>query len=221
MKASRARPDHADKDRGRRHLRPAGTAHPAGGIGPVGSIVHVTINGERRDLPGPLTVAELLRHLAVKPEYVAVELNKELVTRSRQAETAIAPGDVLEIVTLVGGGSPAAALGISRAGTRAEPLTIGTHLVQQPAVRRHGQVRDARADARLPGGQRRRGGDRRRPPRAARSTARGAASWTSSTPGDTPSCPTRPAASRPRTPCAPPGWAASCSRAWTTPAPTG
>jgi thiazole synthase len=87
----------------------------------VGSIVQVTINGERRDVPGPLSIAELLRHLGVKPEHVAVEVNKDLVTRSRLAETAIAPGDVLEIVTLVGGGS-AAAIAL-------EPLTIGTHVV--------------------------------------------------------------------------------------------
>jgi thiazole synthase len=93
----------------------------------VGSIVHVTINGERRELTGPLTVAELLRHLAVKPEFVAVELNKDLVTRKRHAETAIAPGDVLEIVTLVGGGSPA---GHPDDVSAAEPLKIGTHVVR-------------------------------------------------------------------------------------------
>ena len=67
--------------------------------------MQVIINGERRDMPEPLTVAELLRHLGVKPEHVAVEINKDLVTRSRQGDTAIASGDVLEIVTLVGGGS--------------------------------------------------------------------------------------------------------------------
>jgi thiazole synthase len=95
----------------------------------VGSIVHVTINGERRELTGPLTVAELLRHLAVRPEFVAVELNNDLVTRSRHAETAIASGDVLEIVTLVGGGSPSASDGPPNV-LAAEPLKIGTHLVR-------------------------------------------------------------------------------------------
>jgi thiazole synthase len=89
----------------------------------VRSIVQVTINGEPRDVPGPLTIAELLRHLGVKPEHVAVEVNKDLVTRSRQSETALAAGDVLEIVTLVGGGSAAASPVI-------EPLTIGTHIVR-------------------------------------------------------------------------------------------
>jgi thiazole synthase len=88
----------------------------------VGSIVQVTINGERRDVPGPLTIAELLQHLGIKPEHVAVEVNKDLVTRSRQAETAIAPDDVLEIVTLVGGGSVAVPV--------IEPLTIGTHVIR-------------------------------------------------------------------------------------------
>jgi thiazole synthase len=84
--------------------------------------VQITLNGELRELPRPLTVAELLRHLGLKTEYVAIEINKELVPRSRLAETAVAPGDVLEVVTLVGGGS-AAPLGLP-------PLKIGSHLIQ-------------------------------------------------------------------------------------------
>jgi len=90
-------------------------------IGLVGSIVRVTINGEQRDVPGPLSVAELLRRLGIKPEHVAVEINQDLVARARHAETAIAAGDVLEIVTLVGGGSDK--------GLDDTPLTIGTHTV--------------------------------------------------------------------------------------------
>ena len=46
------------------------------------SIVQITMNGERHELPGPLSVAELLRHLGLKPEHVAVEVNRGLVTRS-------------------------------------------------------------------------------------------------------------------------------------------
>ena len=56
----------------------------------VESIVQITINGERREMHGPLTVAELLRQLGVEPASVAVEVNKNLVTRSRHAETAVA-----------------------------------------------------------------------------------------------------------------------------------
>ncbi len=87
----------------------------------VESVVQITLNGERRELPGPVSVAELVRSLGLKPEYVAVEVNKGLVTRSRLAETVIASGDVLEVVTLVGGGAPAV--------LEVEPLTIGTHTV--------------------------------------------------------------------------------------------
>ncbi len=82
----------------------------------------ITLNGERRDVPGPpLTVAELLAHLGVKPEHVAVEVNKALVMRREHAATTVTGGDVMEIVTLVGGGAPDAAL--------IPPLEIGTHTV--------------------------------------------------------------------------------------------
>ncbi len=79
----------------------------------------ITLNGERRDVPSPLTVADLIRHLGLKPEHVAVERNRDLVPRSRHAESRIDPDDVLEVVTLVGGGSPVPA--------EAPPLVIGPH----------------------------------------------------------------------------------------------
>ncbi|MGC8641615.1 MAG: sulfur carrier protein ThiS [Isosphaeraceae bacterium] len=63
------------------------------------------LNGQRREVPEPMTVAQLLGHLGLKPEYVAVEVNRDLVSRGRHAETALASGDSLEIVTLVGGGA--------------------------------------------------------------------------------------------------------------------
>ena len=78
------------------------------------SFVRITLNGEQKELPGPLSVAELVRHLGLKAEHVAVELNKGLVTRSRHAQTPVAEGDVLEVVTLVGGGSRCAAAVRSR-----------------------------------------------------------------------------------------------------------
>ena len=65
----------------------------------------------------------MLRKLGLKPEHVAVELNKNLVTRSKHDEILVEQGAVLEVVTLVGGGSEAATLDI-------QPLTIGTHVVR-------------------------------------------------------------------------------------------
>ena len=66
----------------------------------------ITLNGEPRDVPEPSTVADLLRLLRVKPEHVAVERNRDLVPRAVHDQAAIRPGDVLEVVTLVGGGAP-------------------------------------------------------------------------------------------------------------------
>lgn len=82
----------------------------------------ITLNGERREVPDTLTVAELLRHLGVKPAFVAVEVNRDLISRSRHEETSIAAGDVLEVVTLVGGGAPDP--------LEAPRLTIGSHSFQ-------------------------------------------------------------------------------------------
>ncbi len=79
----------------------------------------ITLNGITRQVPDALTVADLLRHLDLKPEYVAVELNRGLVGRRRHAETPVVDGDELEVVTLVGGGAPVT--------SEPEPLTIGTH----------------------------------------------------------------------------------------------
>jgi thiamine biosynthesis protein ThiS len=66
--------------------------------------VTVIVNGQRRELSGPLTVAELLGKLELPSRGVAVEVNLEIVPRSRHAEFALSDGDQLEIVTLVGGG---------------------------------------------------------------------------------------------------------------------
>ena len=59
-------------------------------------------------LPDGLSVAGLLQLLEFRPEHVAVERNRDLVPRARHAETRWPTGDVLEVVTLVGGGSPEA-----------------------------------------------------------------------------------------------------------------
>lgn len=65
----------------------------------------LTVNQQPHSLPDPLTVAELLNHLKMKPERVAVEVNREVVPRARHAEHQLADQDTIEIVTLVGGGS--------------------------------------------------------------------------------------------------------------------
>jgi sulfur carrier protein len=66
--------------------------------------MQLQINGQSRELPDGLTVASLLALLEIKAPRVAVEVNAEVVVKSRHAQTALRPGDQVEIVTFVGGG---------------------------------------------------------------------------------------------------------------------
>jgi thiamine biosynthesis protein ThiS len=66
--------------------------------------IEATVNGETLQIPEALTVAQLLRHLGVRAERVAVERNGTVVKRALYDEEKVASGDVLEIVTFVGGG---------------------------------------------------------------------------------------------------------------------
>jgi thiamine biosynthesis protein ThiS len=66
--------------------------------------LRVSVNGEIRAVPAPMTVAELLQRLGLRPGQVAVERNRKLVRGADHATTALADGDVLEIVTFFGGG---------------------------------------------------------------------------------------------------------------------
>jgi thiazole synthase len=63
----------------------------------------LTVNGEPRR-SSAATIAALVRELELKPEKVAVERNGLIVPRSTLGDAPLADGDVLEIVTFVGGG---------------------------------------------------------------------------------------------------------------------
>jgi thiazole synthase len=69
----------------------------------------ITLNGQRQTLPEILSVEQLLRQLGYDTlRGVAVEVNREVVPAARHAECRLSPGDAVEVVTLVGGGSPIA-----------------------------------------------------------------------------------------------------------------
>jgi sulfur carrier protein len=66
--------------------------------------MEIVINGRRQTLAENITVAELLQTLNLSGKPVAVEVNRELTPKQRHTEYRLSEGDVLEIVTLVGGG---------------------------------------------------------------------------------------------------------------------
>lgn len=63
----------------------------------------VTINGKNCDCDG-MTVAKYLINNGYKTEYVAVELNGEILPRANYTDTVLSDGDKLEVVSFVGGG---------------------------------------------------------------------------------------------------------------------
>jgi thiamine biosynthesis protein ThiS len=69
-----------------------------------GKIMKIKINGETREVPGGLSVADLLAHLGMNTGRVAVERNLDVLPRARWADTSVAADDSYEIVQLVGGG---------------------------------------------------------------------------------------------------------------------
>ena len=66
--------------------------------------MQITLNGTLREVAKEITVTELLGEIGLRPQQVAVEVNRELVPRSRHQSHVLQTGDRVEIVTLVGGG---------------------------------------------------------------------------------------------------------------------
>jgi thiamine biosynthesis protein ThiS len=65
----------------------------------------LVINDDSREVPSTVqTVADLLGWLQIKPDRVAVELNRVISARGQWAQTQLSEGDQLEIVQFVGGG---------------------------------------------------------------------------------------------------------------------
>ncbi len=66
--------------------------------------MQITLNGDRFELSGPLTVTDLLAQLSIDARRVAVEHNQVVVKRAAFETTEIREGDQVEIVNFVGGG---------------------------------------------------------------------------------------------------------------------
>ena len=64
----------------------------------------LTLNGEPTHTPDGQSVSDLVARLGLGGCAVAVEVNKEVIPRRRHVQTQLNSGDVVEIVTLVGGG---------------------------------------------------------------------------------------------------------------------
>ena len=62
------------------------------------------VNGERQEVPAGATVVQLLQTLGFRGR-VAVERNGTVLRQAEHAQVQLEAGDVLEVVTFVGGGA--------------------------------------------------------------------------------------------------------------------
>jgi sulfur carrier protein len=67
-------------------------------------MIHFTLNGEAKTAPAPITIVELLEGAGLAGRRVAVEVNRDIVPRSRHGEHRVEDGDRVEIVQAIGGG---------------------------------------------------------------------------------------------------------------------
>ncbi|MEM7304032.1 MAG: sulfur carrier protein ThiS [Pseudomonadota bacterium] len=64
----------------------------------------ITINGQPREVDLKSTIEELIQQLQLQGQRLAVEVNKEVIVRSRHNSFTLSEGDQVEIINAVGGG---------------------------------------------------------------------------------------------------------------------
>jgi sulfur carrier protein len=66
--------------------------------------VQITVNGKSRQAADELNLAELVREISDRSTGIAVARNGEVVPRGSWPDTAVRPGDRIDVVTAVQGG---------------------------------------------------------------------------------------------------------------------
>ncbi len=66
--------------------------------------MQLLVNGAALELPEDSSVSTLIERLQLVGKRLAVEVNGEIVTRSRHAQTRLRDADRVEIVQAIGGG---------------------------------------------------------------------------------------------------------------------
>jgi sulfur carrier protein len=67
--------------------------------------LRISVNGKPMEVEAGLTVEDLLTLLAVKREYTAVAVNRDVVRKADYATLTLVEGDRVEIVRPMGGGA--------------------------------------------------------------------------------------------------------------------
>lgn len=74
------------------------------GLLALASPMQVIVNGKPMEVPEGVRIAGLLSLLGLEGKPAAVEVNRALVPKKKHEVTILSEGDLVEVVTLVGGG---------------------------------------------------------------------------------------------------------------------
>jgi thiamine biosynthesis protein ThiS len=67
--------------------------------------MYLIVNGKRYDnLEDDITMRELLDHLKLPVKKIAIERNREIVSKSTYDSVSLNDGDIIEIIHFIGGG---------------------------------------------------------------------------------------------------------------------
>ena len=66
--------------------------------------ITIQLNGQPVDVASGTSVVQLLELAEIRTKLVAVEVNMEIIPQPEHASRIVEEGDVIEAVTLVGGG---------------------------------------------------------------------------------------------------------------------
>lgn len=66
--------------------------------------MEIFVNGESRQVQESYSLIQLLEEMDLSGKRLALEINEEIVPKSRHADYLISAGDKVEIVNAIGGG---------------------------------------------------------------------------------------------------------------------
>jgi thiazole synthase len=95
------------------------TARSASAASAAPRSIRLTVNGDGRTVATGTSVAQLVAELGLDGRKVAVERNREIVSRSLYGTTVLGEGDAVELVHFIGGGLP------DDAAADSDPLVVG------------------------------------------------------------------------------------------------
>lgn len=64
----------------------------------------IIINGQEKSFEAPVTITALVQEMGLSERRIAVEVNREIVPRSRHGEFELKDNDRVEVVFAIGGG---------------------------------------------------------------------------------------------------------------------